>query len=55
MQSDAFTMTDQPTESILVRLDGKIGRAQLRDALGLLSYLIKQVLTPPRVRGKRSL
>lgn len=40
MPSDAFTVTGEPTESIRVCLGGQIGRTQLRDALGLLSYLI---------------
>ncbi len=40
MPSDAFTVTGEPAESIRVCLGGPIGRTQLRDALGMLSYVI---------------
>ncbi|KMK66696.1 PLP-dependent aminotransferase family protein [Puniceibacterium sp. IMCC21224] len=40
MPADAFTVAGEPTESIRVCLGGQIGREQLRDALGLLSYVI---------------
>jgi DNA-binding transcriptional MocR family regulator len=40
MPSDAFTVSGSPTEAIRVCLGGQIQRNQLRDALGLLAYLI---------------
>jgi DNA-binding transcriptional MocR family regulator len=40
MPSDAFTVTDEPTESMRVCLGGQITRSQLRDAMGLLAYMM---------------
>ena len=40
MPSDAFTVLGQPAESIRVCLGGQITRGQLRDAVGLLAYIM---------------
>ncbi|WP_019953926.1 aminotransferase-like domain-containing protein [Yoonia vestfoldensis] len=40
MPSDAFTVSCEPTESIRVCLGGQIQRTQLRDAIGLLAYIM---------------
>ena len=40
MPSDAFTVTGTPTESIRVCLGGQIEQTQLRDAMGLLTYIM---------------
>lgn len=40
MPSDAFTVSGGPTEAIRVCLGGQIQRTQLRDALGLLAYIM---------------
>ena len=40
MPSDAFTVLGEPTESIRVCLGGQIERGQLRDAMGLLAYIM---------------
>ena len=40
MPSDAFTVLGQPAESIRVCLGSQITRGQLRDAVGLLAYIM---------------
>ena len=40
MPSDAFTVAGEPAESIRVCLGGRITRGQLRDAMGLLAYMM---------------
>lgn len=40
MPSDAFTVSGPPSETIRVCLGGQIKQSQLRDALGLLAYLM---------------
>ena len=40
MPSDAFTVAGEPAESIRVCLGGRITRSQLRDAMGLLAYMM---------------
>ncbi len=43
MPSDAFIVAGEPTEAIRVCLGGQIQRGQLRDAMGLLAYLMSRV------------
>ncbi|MEL7803443.1 PLP-dependent aminotransferase family protein [Sulfitobacter pontiacus] len=40
MPSDAFTVSGNPAEAIRVCLGGQIQRSQLRDAMGLLAYIM---------------
>lgn len=40
MPSDTFTVSGEPTEAIRVCLGGQIRRSQLRDAMGLLAYIM---------------
>jgi DNA-binding transcriptional MocR family regulator len=40
MPSDAFTVSGAPSEAIRVCLGGQIKQSQLRDAMGLLAYLM---------------
>lgn len=42
MPSDAFTVSGPPAEAIRVCLGGQIRRSQLRDAMGLLAFLMSQ-------------
>ncbi|SEN56640.1 DNA-binding transcriptional regulator, MocR family, contains an aminotransferase domain [Loktanella fryxellensis] len=44
MPSDAFTVSGEPAEAIRVCLGGQITRSQLRDALGLLAYIMASPL-----------
>ncbi len=43
MPSDAFIVSGEPTETIRVCLGGPIRRSQLRDAMGLLAYIMSSL------------
>jgi len=40
MPSDAFTVSGDPTEAIRICLGGQVQQSQLRDAIGLLAYIM---------------